>query len=311
MTLSVNGVDYVATKRILSGSVGWKNNLLLNAGFFPGSGLQNGLQVRGRMEVGARVPSFQFTARLLAGSPEYNTLVNQTTGTATLSVQHDANNSVTFTFPQMAFQVAENAKRWHCGGDGDRRAAVQQLAEYGDVRDHALRHRGNRAIGRIPRGEPRCTETIPNANASRGHHDPGGQTRRKPRSLRSADQPGDAGPPRPAEVDPAHDRPAEVADGIRAESEGRPRPVQPDPAGQGRRGVRRIRGGKRRLEADVLRGDRLPAGRRRVPDHAEDAVRNDGPHGENPDAAGHHRLPAHGGVLDRSPPRPGRVAIPD
>lgn len=110
MTLSVNGVDYVATKRILSGSVGWKNNLLLNAGFFPGSGLQNGLQVRGRMEVGARVPSFQFTARLLAGSPEYNTLVNQTTGTATLSVQHDANNSVTFTFPQMAFQVAENAE---------------------------------------------------------------------------------------------------------------------------------------------------------------------------------------------------------
>jgi hypothetical protein len=110
MSLSVNGVDYVATKRILSGSVGWKNNLLLNAGFYPGSGLQNGLQVRGRMEIGARVPSFQFTARLLAGSPEYNTLVNQTTGTATLSVQHDANNSVSFTFPQMAFQVAENAE---------------------------------------------------------------------------------------------------------------------------------------------------------------------------------------------------------
>jgi hypothetical protein len=72
--------------------------------------LQNGLQVRGRMEIGARVPSFQFTARLLAGSPEYTTLVNQTTGTATLSVQHDANNSVSFTFPQMAFQVAENAE---------------------------------------------------------------------------------------------------------------------------------------------------------------------------------------------------------
>lgn len=110
MSLSVNGVDYVTTKRILSGSVGWKNNLLLNAGFYPGSGLQNGLQVRGRIEIGARMPSFQFTARLLAGSPEYNTLVNQTTGTATLSVQHDANNSVTFTFPQMAFQVAENAE---------------------------------------------------------------------------------------------------------------------------------------------------------------------------------------------------------
>ena len=110
MSLSVNGVDYVATKRILSGSVGWKNNLLLNAGFYPGSGLQNGLQVRGRMEIGARVPTFQFTARLLSGSTEYNTLVNQTTGTATLAVNHDAGNSVSFSFPQMAFQVVENAE---------------------------------------------------------------------------------------------------------------------------------------------------------------------------------------------------------
>ena len=110
MSLSVNGVDYVSTKRILSGSIGWKNNLLLNAGFYPGSGLQNGLQVRGRMEIGARVPTFQFTARLLSGSTEYNTLVAQTTGTATLSVNHDAGNSVSFSFPKMAFQVVENAE---------------------------------------------------------------------------------------------------------------------------------------------------------------------------------------------------------
>jgi len=110
MSLSVNGVDYVATKRILSGSIGWKNNLLLNAGFYPGSGLQNGLQIRGRMEIGARVPTFQFTARLLSGSTEYNTLVAQTTGTATLSVNHDAGNSVSFSFPKMAFQVVENAE---------------------------------------------------------------------------------------------------------------------------------------------------------------------------------------------------------
>jgi len=39
MSLSVNGVDYVSTKRIQSGSVGWKNNLLLNAGFYPGSAM--------------------------------------------------------------------------------------------------------------------------------------------------------------------------------------------------------------------------------------------------------------------------------
>ncbi len=110
MALTVNGVDYVSTKRILSGSLSWKNNLLLNQGFYPGSGLQNGLQVRGRIPIGARVPSFQFTALLLAGSTEYTTLVNQTTGTATLSVMHDAGNSVQFTYPQMAFQVAENTE---------------------------------------------------------------------------------------------------------------------------------------------------------------------------------------------------------
>src|SRR5271157_1877066 len=110
MSLTVNGVDYVATKRILSGTIGWKNNLMLNAGFYPGSGLQNGLQVRGRMEIGARVPSFQFTTRLLSGSTEYTTLVAQTAGTAVLTVQHDADNSVTFSFPQMAFQVVENTE---------------------------------------------------------------------------------------------------------------------------------------------------------------------------------------------------------
>ncbi len=34
----------------------------------------------------------------------------RTTGTATLTLQHDANNSVTFNFPQLAFQMAENTE---------------------------------------------------------------------------------------------------------------------------------------------------------------------------------------------------------
>ena len=107
LALTVNGVDYVGSAKILSGSCGWKNNLLLNAGFFPGSGTIHGAQVRGRMEIGARVPTFSFMVRLLHGSTEYNTLVNQTTGTAALSVQHDANNSLAFTWQQMAFKAVE------------------------------------------------------------------------------------------------------------------------------------------------------------------------------------------------------------
>jgi hypothetical protein len=77
------------------------------------------------MEIGARVPSFQFSARLLYGSTEYNTLVNQTTGTATLSVQHDANNSVTFSYGQMAFQAAENGE-----GDGIVTVNITGAPEY-------------------------------------------------------------------------------------------------------------------------------------------------------------------------------------
>ena len=133
MSLTVNGVDYVGTKRILSGSIGWKNNLMLNAGFFPGSGLQNGFQVRGRLEIGARVPSFQFTARLLSGSPEYNTLINQTSGTATLSVQHDAGNSVTFNFPQLAFQMVENTE-----ADGIVAVTVTGAPEYNTTQNTVL-----------------------------------------------------------------------------------------------------------------------------------------------------------------------------
>lgn len=110
MALTVNGVDYVGTKRILSGRIGWKNNLNLNAGFFPGSGTQNGCQIRGRMEIGARVPTFEITVRLLATSAEYTALTSQTTGTAVLTVSYDANNTVTFTFQKMAFKMVENTE---------------------------------------------------------------------------------------------------------------------------------------------------------------------------------------------------------
>ena len=112
MALTVNGVNYVSSGRILSGSCGWKNNLLLNAGFFPGSGTVNGAQVRGRMEIGTRTPTFNFMIRLVYGSVEYNTLIanaNGTTapGTATLSVQHDSGNSLAFNWQRIPFKAVE------------------------------------------------------------------------------------------------------------------------------------------------------------------------------------------------------------
>jgi hypothetical protein len=118
LALTVNGVDYVAPGRIMSGSFGWKNNLLVNAGFFPGSGTKNGFQYRGRLEVGARVPSFSFSTRMVHGSTEYNTLVGNangttTPGTAVLSVSNSSTDSMAVTLQRAAFRSVTQGE-----GDG-------------------------------------------------------------------------------------------------------------------------------------------------------------------------------------------------
>lgn len=128
MSLTVNGVDYVSSKRILSGTIGWKNNLMEKQGFFPGSGTQNGLQIRGRLEIGVRVPTFQFTTRLLLNSPEYANLVSQSLGAATLTIPHDADNTATFTFPKVALMDVENTDT-----DGLVAVTVGTVPEYDTV----------------------------------------------------------------------------------------------------------------------------------------------------------------------------------
>ena len=40
LTLTINGVDYVTAKNIISLETGWKNNIRMDAGFYPGSGFQ-------------------------------------------------------------------------------------------------------------------------------------------------------------------------------------------------------------------------------------------------------------------------------
>ena len=56
LTLSINGVDYVTNKNIVSLETGWKNNIRMDAGFFPGSGFQTAGDgstgaIRGRLGV--------------------------------------------------------------------------------------------------------------------------------------------------------------------------------------------------------------------------------------------------------------------
>lgn len=112
LSLTINGVDYVTSKNIVSLEFGWKNNLRLDAGFFPGSGFQSAGDatsgaIRGRLECGNRQASLKFTARFSSGSTELASLKNQTTGTAVITLQYDTNNKLTVTFQKVSFSAAE------------------------------------------------------------------------------------------------------------------------------------------------------------------------------------------------------------
>lgn len=112
LALSVNGEDYVTNKNIVSLETSWKNNIRMDAGFFPGSGFQasgdaSSGAIRGRMEFGNRQGGLKFTARFDNSSTELTKLQAQTTGTATITLTFDANNSLAITWHKVAFSTAE------------------------------------------------------------------------------------------------------------------------------------------------------------------------------------------------------------
>ena len=92
VTLTINGTDYVTSHNIVSCQFGWKNNVRLDSGYFPGSGTQDPSDpasgaIRGRMEFGNRVVNMQFVARFVNGSTELATLRAQSTGTAVVTLR--------------------------------------------------------------------------------------------------------------------------------------------------------------------------------------------------------------------------------
>ncbi len=112
MALTISGVNYVTTKNIVSLEAGWKNNVRLDSGFYPGSGFQTAGNatsgaIRGRMEFGNRQATLRFTARYESGSTELTKLRQQTSGAAVLSLTHDVNNSLAITWPKVSFATAE------------------------------------------------------------------------------------------------------------------------------------------------------------------------------------------------------------
>jgi hypothetical protein len=110
LAATINGVDYVSAKNIVSLEATWKNNIRINEGFFPGSNFQTTNDpttgaIRGRLECGDRQLTLKFVARFEHGSDELSKLTAQTTGTAVISLSYDANNSLALTFQKVAFAM--------------------------------------------------------------------------------------------------------------------------------------------------------------------------------------------------------------
>ncbi len=130
LALAINGVNYVSNKNIVSLETSWKNNILMDAGFFPGSGFQTpgdatSGAIRGRLEFGKRQGTLRFTARFENGSTELTKLKSQTTGTAVITLTYDANNSLQITWEKVSFATAEVGET-----DGIVTVAVECLPMY-------------------------------------------------------------------------------------------------------------------------------------------------------------------------------------
>lgn len=107
VALTCNGTDYVTLKRLQSLKWGWKNNILVNQGFYPGSGTDDGAAVCGRLMIGARVPILSFSALLTNASDEYTKLIGSTTGTCVITQTYDAASTYTATFAKVGYSVID------------------------------------------------------------------------------------------------------------------------------------------------------------------------------------------------------------
>jgi hypothetical protein len=108
--ITLNGVDYVANKNLISLTFSGKNNLMQDAGFYVGSGFQTAGNaqsgaIRGRLEFGNRKYSLSFVTRFNSTSAEFAALKAQTTGTGTITLTADANNSLTINFYRISYNT--------------------------------------------------------------------------------------------------------------------------------------------------------------------------------------------------------------
>ncbi len=105
--ITINGVDYITAKTFMSLEMGWDNGASDETDYRPGSGQQDGFQVRDTIEVGDRVPSFSFQAQYKNGSAELAKVTALTSGEATVVLTKDSNNIMDVTWHDVGFSVAE------------------------------------------------------------------------------------------------------------------------------------------------------------------------------------------------------------
>jgi hypothetical protein len=86
-TITIMGTDYVANHKFVSCAMGFQNNIKLDQGFYPGSGIQNNASIRGRMRRGIPVPTLSYVTEIGRDSTEFDDFISQSEGTAVIEVR--------------------------------------------------------------------------------------------------------------------------------------------------------------------------------------------------------------------------------
>ena len=105
-TVTFLGIPYVSNRRFVSCNFGYKNNIKLEQGFFPGSGSQNNASIRGRMRRGVPTVTLNFVAEYEHDSTELDLFLAQTQGSVTIGVQGETNHGFTIVAPRVLFSAA-------------------------------------------------------------------------------------------------------------------------------------------------------------------------------------------------------------
>lgn len=111
--ITINGTNYVTGGAIESVTINYNNNLRADDRFYPGSGLQDGFAIGGRMEIGdRRTAGMSFVARCGTGTSELTKLKNLTEGTAAVAISEtlpviSSTPISTVTFHRVVFSTVE------------------------------------------------------------------------------------------------------------------------------------------------------------------------------------------------------------